>query len=414
MRNALLMLAAAVALGACAATGPSQTSTGLSAADRAARRAELAPQVEGFVNEIAAPGNEAGMARWNREVCPQVPGLSKEQGEFVLARISEVARAAGVPLAGESCRPNLFIFVTDQPQQLLDAMEAQKFAFVFGMNARADVIRQFIDTPQPVRVWYNTITEIVRSPVPIDAQDLIVTAPVISRAFVIVDRAHLQQVSDGQLADYVAMVGLAEVKPAAHVGNVQTVLSLFDVPPQAALPGMTDWDRAFLKSLYETEQSGEQRGELASTMVREIVPEPLEQVIIAARKERLSKLHQKIEESEDAFYKAYNKENTEAEYQVNCRKRPPTGSHIDQHVCTPAFVDRAYEDEAGAFLGGYAPPPPPMALIAEKIPAYEKHVREVIAKNPKLIAALRDYDALNKHYEAVRKAKFKGRWIVWD
>lgn len=413
MRNALLILTAAVALGACAATETSQTSTGLSEANRAARRAELAPQVEGFVNEVAGPGNEAGMARWNEEVCPQVTGLSKQQGEFVLARISDVARAAGVPLAGEKCRPNLFIFVTDHPKELVDAMEEQKFAFVFGANARTDLIHEFMDAPRPVRVWYNTTTEIIRSPIPIDAKDLGVTAPVISRVFVVVDQAHLEGVSDGQLADYVAMVGLAELKPAVHVDNVKTVLSLFDGPPQSSPPGMTDWDRAFLKSLYEIEQSGEQRTELASTMVVEIVPDPLEQVVIAARRERLSKLHQKVEESEEAFYKAYNKDNTEPEYDVNCHSFAPTGTHILQHACKPVFVDRAFEDETDAFLGGHAAAAP-RAVIAEEMPAYVKHLREVVAKDPKLIGALRDYDALAKHYEAVRKAKFKGRWIVWD
>src|SRR6516164_4659362 len=100
MRTRLLMLTAVLCLVACAATEPSGTSTALSGAARAARRAELGPKVEGFVNEIAALGNEAGLPRWNQEVCPQVSGLSQGQGEFILARISEVARAAEVPLGG--------------------------------------------------------------------------------------------------------------------------------------------------------------------------------------------------------------------------------------------------------------------------------------------------------------------------
>jgi hypothetical protein len=87
-----------------------------------AQRAELEPKVEDFLDQIAADGNEEGLPRWNQGVCPQVTGLSREQGEFILARISDVARAAGAPLAEEHCHPNLYIFVTDQPKELLEGM----------------------------------------------------------------------------------------------------------------------------------------------------------------------------------------------------------------------------------------------------------------------------------------------------
>jgi hypothetical protein len=43
--------------------------------------------------------------------------------------------------------------------------------------------------------------------------------------------------------------------------------------PEAAPAGMTDWDQAFLKSLYATEQiSKQQRGQIAHQMVREMAP----------------------------------------------------------------------------------------------------------------------------------------------
>ena len=95
----------------------------------------------------------------------------------------------------------------------------------------------------------------------------------ISRVFVIVDQTRLKGVSRGQLADYVAMVGLAEVKPGARLGDADTILTLFEAAPQAGRPGMSDWDRAFLKSLYASEaRSRLQRSQIASNMVRVIVP----------------------------------------------------------------------------------------------------------------------------------------------
>jgi hypothetical protein len=91
--------------------------------------------------------------------------------------------------------------------------------------------------------------------------------------FVIADQARLHGMNLGQFADYVAMVGLAKLKPGARLGDAPTILNLFDGAPEAAPAGLTDWDRAFLKSLYATEQiSKQQRGQIARHTVREIAP----------------------------------------------------------------------------------------------------------------------------------------------
>jgi hypothetical protein len=407
-----LVLTAALGLVACTATGPDRKLTASEEA-RQALRAELEPKVEEFINEVAPSGNEAGLLRWNDEVCPQVTGATEDQGEFILARVSEVARAAAVPLAGEHCSPNLHIFVTARPKELLQEMEKRNSEFVFGVNASSAIVHEFVDTPRPVKVWYNTTNEMAWVPPLIDVQGLAVTAPVISRAFVIVDQRQMQGVSVGQLADYVTMVGLADLKASEHLGDAQTILKLFDGPPQAGPSGMTDWDRAFLKALYVTEQSGQQQAQLASAMVRQIVPTPLAEIVITARAEKLSKLEKKIEKSEDAFYEAYNKVNTEPEYKVYCNVEVVTGTHRSVHSCKPQFVHTATSAAVDAFFSGHAAIPPG-AVIAVKMPGYRKHLREVAEKNPELIKALRDYYTLTKHYESVRKEKFKGRWLVWD
>jgi len=91
--------------------------------------------------------------------------------------------------------------------------------------------------------------------------------------FVIADQARLHGMTMGQFADYVAMVGLAKLKPDARLGDAPTILTLFNGAPEAAPTGMTDWDQTFLKSLYVTEQiSKQQRGQIARQMVRDIAP----------------------------------------------------------------------------------------------------------------------------------------------
>src|SRR6185437_11844050 len=288
-----------------------------------AQRAKLAARVRDFVNQIVTPENngEEGIARWRvPAVCPLVSGLTRQQGEFILERLSEIARKAGVPLAGEQCHPNLYILVTAQPEELLRGMEKRNRAFTFGYETFGSstantsytpegVVNEFIETPRAVRAWYNDnqkdpwgqplascqanlLLPICNAP-GLDPRTegmkqrfctqtnyyrcgrgtaggshLTLSAiSTFSRVFVIVDQTRLHGVTFGQLADYVAMVGFAKLRPGAHLGDAPTVLKLFDGAPQAAPAGLTDWDQAFLKSLYATEQLAKgQSGQIARAM----------------------------------------------------------------------------------------------------------------------------------------------------
>lgn len=268
-------------------------------AQRSAQRAELAPKVLAFVSQIASLDGGEGLARWQAPVCPLVSGLPREEGEFILWRVSEIARAAGAPLAGDRCHPNLYIVVTTRPTELLQAMEQRKRPVTFG-DAPALAVDAFIATPRTVRVWYNSyvasasgtpLVSVGRPPCDAQAPDgakfssptycdwersshlLPAHASTFAYVYVIVDQTRLRPVSRGQFADYVGMVGLAKLKPVAPVGEIPTILRLFDGAPEAVPAGMSDWDKAFLKSLYETGHGSRlQQGEIARSMVREIVP----------------------------------------------------------------------------------------------------------------------------------------------
>jgi hypothetical protein len=249
---------------------------------------ELVRRVESFVNQIAAVANEDGLPRWQKPVCPLVSGLPRDDGEFILGRVTEVAQAAGVPLAGEQCNPNLYILVSVEPQQLLQAMEKRNYGFTFGYNNAEppDVIDRFIATPRAVRVWYTSQERnlegwtLIRGPndeppkVPATGSLLMIGSMwSLERVFVVIDRARLQGVTRGQLADYVGMVALADLKPGAKLGDASTILKLFDGAPQQAPASLTAWDQAFLKSLYATDQKMKlQRSQIAHQMVHEIDP----------------------------------------------------------------------------------------------------------------------------------------------
>ncbi len=250
--------------------------------------AELARGVSKFVDQIAARENAEGLPRWNEQVCPLVTGLPREEGELILGRISEVARAAEVPLAGEDCHPNLYVIVISDPRKALAGLDVHRRMVMFG-DTSDSVIRAFIDTPRAVRVWYDS-----RMTDPFGMPGLLPSClfgpfchPIFehtiptrlsfnriwnfSRVVLVVDKDRLNAVSPAQLADYAAMVGLAEIRPQARLDEAQTILKLFDSTPGAAPARMTGWDQSFLKSLYATEQkSVSQRGEIALTMVRDM------------------------------------------------------------------------------------------------------------------------------------------------
>lgn len=263
-----------------------------------AKRAELLPRLSTFAYGITEPVNGEGLARWNAPVCPLVAGLAQPQGEFVLERLSEIARAAGVPLAPEQCKPNLYIMVTAQPRLLLQAMESHRREVVFA-NASPVTIDAFIEGPDPIKVWYSTYRTLPGGKVPTQgvppaAQVLgggLSGAPTYSGSwlnnshlqapsefnlayvYIVADQARVAALSRGQFADYVAMVGLAELKSPPHLGDAQTILKLFAGAPDAALPALSTWDEAFLKALYRTDPSTRvQRNQLGLEMTREIAP----------------------------------------------------------------------------------------------------------------------------------------------
>jgi len=259
-------------------------------------RASLAARVSKFVEQIAALENAEGAPVWKVPVCPLVFGLTIEHAAQIEGRLANIARAARVPLDDDHCYPpNLFIVVTEDPKQLLQAWNNRSPTRmqVFGdatddlfAGAPQSVIDDFIATPRPVRVWYYTHKQdawgqpmsLSLSPyeppeVHTEASHILTNNVVYEffRVFVIADATRLRELTIAQFADYVSMVGLAKLEAGARLGDAPTILRVFGESPQTAPAGLTDWDQAFLKSLYATEQRSKlQRRQIARAMLREI------------------------------------------------------------------------------------------------------------------------------------------------
>jgi hypothetical protein len=262
-------------------------------------RAVVEHQVSSYVSAISAAPFHESLARWKTPICPLVAGLPRDHGEFVLTRVSQIASDAGVPLAPEKCRGNFYVIVTADPDALLKAWVKRDIS-LFG-DAGGAKIRAFLNSTRPVRVWYNADLDTADG-LPLTANDgtaQVATGPAIgggplagapgndhalgfrlkhdevrdlSSVFVLVDSRRARGVSFGQLADYIALIGLAELRVDANVGDAPTILHLFSASQKAPPPGLSPWDQYFLKALYHTEQSDVmQLSEIKISIVRDVL-----------------------------------------------------------------------------------------------------------------------------------------------
>lgn len=230
----------------------------------------LREKVETFVDTVTAPPAGRGPARWSERsgVCVGVVNLRPDAAQAMADRVSEVAREIGLPAGEPGCSPNILIIATDDaPRLAATLVERSPNAFrpPYAGSARSRLqLRRFIDSDRPVRWWHVSM--------PVDQTGRLAvrvpghTAPFVPqmasrlntlvqndlmRTYVIVELAEVMDLTFQQLTDYVAMVAFTQIDPEADLSSFPTILNAFEAP--TAEEAMTDWDRAYLRSLYEAE-----------------------------------------------------------------------------------------------------------------------------------------------------------------
>jgi hypothetical protein len=198
---------------AVAESPPTAESSGLPAVVVEARRLPVDVQVRAFVGEVTRRLDRESPALWHKRVCPLVAGLTRAQGEYVLQRISTLAVIAGAPLGAEDCRADLFVIFSTDPSALL-------------------------------RAWRKRDSRLERAAV-----------LSIESAIVVVDTTRVQGRKLGPIADYVAMIGLAELRVDGDYAALPTILNLFRDPPLGIAPdALSDWDKSLLTAVYGSDQ----------------------------------------------------------------------------------------------------------------------------------------------------------------
>lgn len=257
---------------------------------------KLKHDVDAFVSSAVVKSFEDSLMRWDHPVCPMVAGLNRQAGEFVLYRLSDIARSAHVPLDKESCKPNFFVIFARNPSTFLKLLWRRRPRLFDSFHGIAP-IKRFIDSSRPVRVWYNAenidadgvssfTSALAESagigmgtidfPVhvaPSGTGSRLTRAVVknIDSAIVVIDPEKIEGLNIGQLVDYVALVGLAQVNLDKDLGQAPSILKLFSASQTSRPLEMTPWDKALLRSLYGTSQKDQmQMSEMETVMLKEL------------------------------------------------------------------------------------------------------------------------------------------------
>lgn len=248
--------------------------------------------VREFVGRVAAPPRGRGIARWDGAVCPGVVNLDRAAAEVVLDRIGDTARSLDLRVGRPGCNANLVVIFTTDGAGLARAMvEEDRRVFDPGIGgiARDTVaLDEFQTSDAPVRWWslsmpFDSATgqravrvpgdmtlltglpENTRRALDCSADCPVLYAPAINitgasrlrtriedalyKTIVIVDVDQIGDVDAGQLGDYLAFIGLAQIAGEADTTEFDSVLNLFSGGGQN---GLTAWDRAYLEAVYGT------------------------------------------------------------------------------------------------------------------------------------------------------------------
>lgn len=291
---AKLSAAFALAFGLIASAASAQPPSDQQVVVLGQRQTEAA--IRAIVSQMAtSPHYVHQLSHWDNTLCPGIAGLKPHYAQGVLDRIAYRAEGVRLNVGGPGCRANTLIIVTMDPDNVARdlAKHHPRALGVIAETGRASMGRRalaaFVNSDAPVR-WWHVNQAVSRDGEPIHVEQRRPdTFPVVAisggntrlartthqdtaRVFVIVDAQQLQGVSFEALADYLAMVSLAQLSPDADMSSIDTILNMFSArttgaPAPAA---MTDWDIAYLRGLYDTTRDArnaeQQESEIAHSM----------------------------------------------------------------------------------------------------------------------------------------------------
>ena len=239
---------------------------------------DLRIHIRDFIGEVVRKPPGRGFARWYRTVCVGVHNLEPSAAQYVVDRISKLALEVGLEPGEPGCAPQVsIVFATDAKETAAAMVESEPRVLMrvggfAGMDLGRVALADFAESERPVRWWHVSL--------PVDARTggaaieltkncgeafcpptVNVAGP--SRihngtrddllyAIIIVDATQIKGTTWQQLGDYLAVISLCQIDPQTNPGSFDSILNLFTNP--RAYSGLTDWDRSYVRALYEFDQ----------------------------------------------------------------------------------------------------------------------------------------------------------------
>jgi len=278
-------------------------------------------EVRSYVRALTSPTRtRSPMPRWYGPLCIGVVGMQAAQAQVFNDRIGEVAEAVRLEVEGPGCRPNVLIhFARDAgglARSIADQNNLVSANNATGNSQGEDALRDFVQTQDAVRWWHVSRTgtdgvsfgrssqqsgEQERTRVQEFTGEADSTSPELEQqeqtgeqfasgtrvrdvsrlrggvmemmdyVIIVIDANQTSHTTVGALADYVAMVTLAQINPQAETAGAPTILNLFDTGAETQT-ALTSWDLAYLRGLYASSDTPrstrQQEGQIVRRMMQ--------------------------------------------------------------------------------------------------------------------------------------------------
>jgi hypothetical protein len=239
---------------------------------------DLRIYIRDFIGEVVAKPPGRGFARWDRDVCVGVFNLETGAAQYIVDRIASLALDVGLMPGEPGCRPDVnIVFATNAKEVAAQMIENEPRLFMpvgghAGMDLGRVALAQFAESDRPVRWWHVSLPVDARTGgaaieidkscgnphcppyIPVAGPSRIHsgTRDDLMSVLIVVDATKLEGTTWQQIGDYLAVVSLAQIDPNANPAAFDSILNLFT--NRAAYSGLTDWDRSYIRALYELDQ----------------------------------------------------------------------------------------------------------------------------------------------------------------
>jgi hypothetical protein len=290
-------------------------------------------QVHAFVTTLTTPTRtRSPMPRWYQPLCVGVVGMQATQAQVFNDRVGEVGQFVGLEVQEPGCRPNVLIhFSRDAAALSRNIAEQNNLMSVnnsTGNSAGSEALLGFVQTQDAVRWWHvsrtatdgvafgrssqangeqerTRVQEFTGSGAQVGGGEFTLSEAqqaaaqrqeqsseqvssgtrvrevsrlrggvmeMMDYVIIVIDANQTNQTTVGALADYIAMVTLAQINPEAETLEAPTILNLFTEGAAQRPTQLTSWDLAYLRGLYESadapRNTRQQEGQIVRRMMR--------------------------------------------------------------------------------------------------------------------------------------------------